>query len=176
MKDLYSLHNYLYSYSIVSETFLNTYFYNCWQCKREVLPKSWIKYCVRFGSNLRQFCKRRCLATYKANAEFCPYCGTDYRKRTEYYKKNYYLKHRHCSQTCLDYRTKREAAPTVDPTAVCSFCRNASSVFQYVENQVPWNFCGDSCFYQHITSINKFIGMYIIISLLCVNIYNSKKK
>ena len=46
----------------------------CRQCQSTVRLLHMGKYCVRFGSDIYQFCSNTCLERYKVNIQVCCYC------------------------------------------------------------------------------------------------------
>lgn len=50
---------------------------NCAMCSNSVSVTSLGKYCVRFGFDVRQFCRSSCLDQYKKNLKVCSYCQRD---------------------------------------------------------------------------------------------------
>uniref|UniRef100_A0A1Q3F0B3 TRASH domain-containing protein n=1 Tax=Culex tarsalis TaxID=7177 RepID=A0A1Q3F0B3_CULTA len=50
---------------------------NCAMCSSSVSVTSLGKYCVRFGFDVRQFCRSSCLDQYKKNLKVCSYCQRD---------------------------------------------------------------------------------------------------
>ncbi|XP_065088680.1 zinc finger MYM-type protein 4 [Ochlerotatus camptorhynchus] len=50
---------------------------NCAMCSNAVSVTSLGKYCVRFGFDVRQFCRSSCLDQYKKNLKVCSYCQRD---------------------------------------------------------------------------------------------------
>ncbi|XP_062555274.1 zinc finger MYM-type protein 4 [Armigeres subalbatus] len=50
---------------------------NCAMCNNSVSVTSLGKYCVRFGFDIRQFCRSSCLDQYKKNLKACSYCQRD---------------------------------------------------------------------------------------------------
>ncbi|EAT44309.1 AAEL004320-PA [Aedes aegypti] len=50
---------------------------NCAMCSNAVSVTSLGKYCVRFGFDIRQFCRSSCLDQYKKNLKVCSYCQRD---------------------------------------------------------------------------------------------------
>ncbi|CAB4056429.1 unnamed protein product [Lepeophtheirus salmonis] len=56
---------------------LSKFLNKCSSCKKTVIPSSVGKYCVRFGSNIKQFCSNMCLEEYKKGLKVCCYCQKD---------------------------------------------------------------------------------------------------
>jgi hypothetical protein len=52
----------------------------CSSCQKKVAWTSLGKYCVRFGSDIRQFCSAQCLEAYKKNARVCFHCQLDIKR------------------------------------------------------------------------------------------------
>ncbi len=50
---------------------------NCVSCQKAVANPSLGKYCVRFGSNIKQFCSNACLEDTKKSLKVCFYCQRD---------------------------------------------------------------------------------------------------
>ena len=49
----------------------------CSSCSKDVQATSLGKYCVRFGSDIKQFCSNICLEDYKKGLKVCSYCQKD---------------------------------------------------------------------------------------------------
>ena len=56
---------------------------HCSTCKTNVAVTSQGKYCVRFGSNIKQFCSNGCLETHKKGLKVCCYCQKDISGKTK---------------------------------------------------------------------------------------------
>ena len=50
---------------------------HCSSCKKDVQTTSLGKYCVRFGSDIKQFCSIVCLDDYMNGLKVCSYCQKD---------------------------------------------------------------------------------------------------
>lgn len=70
---------------------IQTYFYStadhlnevagkCHMCKKMVRTMFIGKYCVRFGSDIHQFCSNTCLEYYKTKIKVCCYCQKNLEK------------------------------------------------------------------------------------------------
>ena len=50
---------------------------HCFSCKKDVQTTSLGKYCVKFGSDIKQFCSIVCLDDYMKGLKVCSYCQKD---------------------------------------------------------------------------------------------------
>ncbi|CAG0885447.1 unnamed protein product [Cyprideis torosa] len=60
-----------------NEKYQEKFYASCSQCRRKVDPQALGKYCVRFGSEVHQFCVGKCLEDFKRSLKLCAYCQRD---------------------------------------------------------------------------------------------------
>lgn len=117
----------------------------CQQCNIPVRNNVLGKYCVRFGSALRQFCSGSCLEMHKRDLRLCTYCqedlGDSNAVECEAGKK-------FCTSNCMhnfaSMTTNR--LPVVPKDSVCCVCINRKTIEIIFERDgVPFMFCGNPC-------------------------------
>ncbi|CAG7820398.1 unnamed protein product [Allacma fusca] len=101
----------------------------CATCTKKVAWSSLGKYCVRFGSDVRQFCSAFCLETYKKNARVCFHCQLDIKKLNNVILANIPAKttpKEFCSQDCVEMYIEQNLHQTVrhkpNQNTVCVVC------------------------------------------------------
>ena len=104
---------------------------HCSTCKKSVLIASLGKYCVRFGSDIRQFCSNTCLEEYKKGLKVCCYCQKDISGGEGFMApigdkgtfKDF------CAQECLDKFTARSTGKPIEPeVTACAVCKEEKPV------------------------------------------------
>jgi len=100
---------------------------NCSTCKVHVQTAFLGKYCVRFGSNIKQFCSNKCLEDHKKGLKVCCYCQKDISAGDGFLapigNKGQFKDF--CAQECLKkYEHKQFGKPIEKEVANCSVCSN----------------------------------------------------
>lgn len=110
------------------------------------------RYCVRFGYDLKQFCKHSCLETYKRLLKMCCFCQKDLADITGSFvapvgDKNNFKDF--CSQACMDKynHVSNNAQPTSKPGCLCFVCSLEKPItIEYELEGKEHQFCGEPCF------------------------------
>lgn len=118
----------------------------CQSCQNAVSVASMGKYCVRFGFELRQFCRSACLDSFKKGLKVCSYCQLDIAKNDEFLAPINGQFKDFCSKKCMRlyepiFNNKKHAVKT------CAVCNNQKNV--RVEINIDENhhyFCSNPCF------------------------------
>nr|XP_022917204.1 zinc finger MYM-type protein 3-like [Onthophagus taurus] len=114
---------------------------NCYQCKLEVPETLLGKYCVRFGTEIKQFCKNSCLWEHKRGQMFCTVCQAIVSDNTF---------HGLCSLLC------NNVSKGVKEKAICAVCKvQKNENVVYDNNGRIYRFCGDPCFlaYKYVNNV-----------------------
>lgn len=119
----------------------------CQHCQNAVSVMSMGKYCVRFGFELRQFCRSACLDAYKKGLKVCTYCQKDIAKNKAKILATINGQYKDfCSKLCMRsydqiFSTKRK------PLKICNVCNNSRQVrVEVVIGQNTHNFCSNPCY------------------------------
>ena len=89
------------------------------------------KYCVRFGSNIKQFCSNKCLEDHKKGLKVCCYCQKDISAGDGFLapigNKGQFKDF--CAQVCLKkYENKQFGKPIEKEVMNCAVCSNEKTV------------------------------------------------
>lgn len=131
----------------------------CQSCQNAVSVASMGKYCVRFGFELRQFCRSACLDAFKKGLKVCSYCQLDIAKNDEFLAPINGLFKDFCSKTCMrSYeRIFTNKKHMVKPCAVCNN-QKIVRVEVNIEENVHY-FCSNPCFsaFRFVNNVNPGI-------------------
>lgn len=109
----------------------------CFKCKVLVPDATLGKYCVRFGTSLKQFCCTKCLELCKKELILCQFCQEDIKTLPKVFGS-------FCSMLC--YRKFKKIEPAKE-IGKCSVCLTEKPIeVEYVTNDVTSIFCGEPCF------------------------------
>lgn len=133
---------------------------NCKTCDGDVPHQSMGKYCVRFGFEIRQFCKASCLNEYKKGLKTCSCCQKDISQNGEGFLAPVGDKDQFkdfCSQTCMrkyDYMCNPKKKFRVDKCAVCNI-EKPIKVEMFLDGK-EHHFCTNPCFsaFKFVSNIN----------------------
>ncbi|XP_049805322.1 uncharacterized protein LOC126248409 [Schistocerca nitens] len=123
----------------------------CCFCKSTVPSGSLGKYCVRFGFDIRQFCRSTCLEEFKKGLKVCSYCQKDISGGSEGFlapvgDRGQFKEF--CSQKCMekyDYMSGNKKPPPV--IHQCAVCNNEKLVtIEVMLNGVYNKLCSEPCF------------------------------
>lgn len=128
----------------------------CQSCQNAVSVASMGKYCVRFGFELRQFCRSACLDTYKKGLKVCSYCQLDIAKNDEFLAPINGQFKDFCSKKCMKQyeqtvNTKKTAMKT------CAVCNNVKVVrVEVVVDSNVHYFCSNPCYsaFKFVNNVN----------------------
>lgn len=118
----------------------------CQSCQSAVSLASMGKYCVRFGFELRQFCRSACLDVFKKGLKVCSYCQKDVEKSDEFLAPINGQFKDFCSRKCMrcyEQIFNAKKAP-IKPCAVCNNSKPVKVEVSIDDNIV--NFCSNPCF------------------------------
>ncbi|XP_035715741.1 zinc finger MYM-type protein 4 isoform X2 [Folsomia candida] len=109
----------------------------CATCSNSVAWLSLGKYCVRFGSDIRQFCCGQCLEVYKKNARVCFHCQLDIKRLGNVILANLPAKQtpkEFCSQDCVEMYVEQNIDQYVKAKSsqpcICVICGGHQSCFK----------------------------------------------
>lgn len=133
---------------------------NCKTCDGEVPHQSMGKYCVRFGFEIRQFCKASCLNEYKKGLKACSCCQKDISQDGEGFLAPVGDKDQFkdfCSQACMrkyDYMCNPKKKFRVDKCAVCNIEKPIK--VEMILDDKEHHFCTNPCFsaFKFVSNIN----------------------
>ncbi|XP_045139102.1 zinc finger MYM-type protein 3-like isoform X2 [Portunus trituberculatus] len=116
----------------------------CHMCHEKVRLILIGKYCVRFGSDIHQFCSNHCLECYKTKIKVCCYCQKNLEtvaKVTSISNKEY------CSSKCLKRAQRRDIGQQNHTDQYpCTVCQIISlNRYEFVTNQESYQLCSDPC-------------------------------
>lgn len=138
---------------------------HCSTCRSEVADTIIGKYCVRFGTELKQFCSTSCLEKSKKDIKICPYCQEDLSKSQCIDK--------FCSKQCMN--KSRNITPEKKETE-CAVCHQKKTVeVEFRHGDKMTYFCGDPCFvaYKFVNNVVpgqcEICGIYIDKHILAEN-------
>lgn len=128
----------------------------CQSCQNAVSVASMGKYCVRFGFELRQFCRSACLDSYKKGLKVCSYCQLDIAKNDEFLAPINGQFKDFCSKKCMRqyeqiFTTKKNTTKT------CAVCNNAKIVrVEVVVDSSVHFFCSNPCYsaFKFVNNVN----------------------
>ncbi|XP_058825360.1 zinc finger MYM-type protein 4 isoform X2 [Topomyia yanbarensis] len=133
---------------------------NCAMCSNSVSVTSLGKYCVRFGFDVRQFCRSSCLDQYKKNLKVCSYCQRDITVGGLGFLApvgDKGLFKDFCTQTCL-----KKYEEVLDPSKkqvphVCAVCNHekVTKINVMLDNREHF-FCSTPCFsaFKFVNNVN----------------------
>ncbi|XP_063697034.1 zinc finger MYM-type protein 4 isoform X1 [Culicoides brevitarsis] len=123
----------------------------CTTCSSPVPATSLGKYCVRFGFEVRQFCRSECLNEYKKGVKVCTYCQMDIGADEPGFlapvgEKGQFKDF--CTQVCMKKYEEVTTPPAKRRThnAICAVCQvEKPSRVQVTLDNKELNFCTSSC-------------------------------
>lgn len=119
----------------------------CVECKSPIQESTLGRYSVRFGRDIKQFCKNSCLLEHKKSQKFCPLCQGAMTVGREY--KSY------CTKRCFEISTGIKEKVR----GACSVCLKERDLeVQYADIDKTLSFCSDPCFvaYKFVNKITAF--------------------
>lgn len=143
----------------------------CTTCQNAVTLTSLGKYCVRFGYEIRQFCRAACLDQFKKGLKVCSYCQQDITKNNVGFLApvNEQFKD-FCSQICLKKYEEIFNPRRKSVMGLCSVCNNEKTVrVKVLVDGHEHVFCSNPCFsaFRFVNNIypgkKLYIYLYFII-------------
>lgn len=117
----------------------------CQSCQNAVSIASMGKYCVRFGFELRQFCRSACLDSFKKGLKVCAYCQLDIAKNDEFLAPINGQFKDFCSKKCM--RFYEHIFNNKKQTKICAVCNNQKIVrVEIIVDSNVHYFCSNPCF------------------------------
>ncbi|CAG0896765.1 unnamed protein product [Darwinula stevensoni] len=135
------------------EKYQTHYGSHCAQCKTKVNAPCLGKYCVRFGSDIRQFCSNPCLESFKKNLKVCTYCQMDISNSSDSFlapvgDKGVFKDF--CSPKCMEKHEELNGArskQTTGPPAKCAVCGQVKPAkVEVILSARNASLCSDPCF------------------------------
>lgn len=137
---------------------------HCTCCQSPVQQASLGKYCVRFGSDIRQFCTGLCLEEFKKGLKVCSFCQKDLSSGQEGFLAPVGDKGQFkdfCTQQCMErYETMNSPNSSSTETHPCSFCKKTTaSKMQIKQDDKTHHLCSEVCVsaYRYANKINSNI-------------------
>lgn len=138
----------------------------CTMCQNSVTLTSLGKYCVRFGYEIRQFCRATCLDEFKKGLKVCSYCQKDISKNAEGFLASVAGQFKDfCTQTC--YRRYDEMCnPSKKQVAgICAVCNTFDPVrVEILVDGKEHGFCSSPCFSAFKFVNNIVSGKFLVFS------------
>lgn len=118
----------------------------CTTCQSAVSMTSMGKYCVRFGFELRQFCRSNCLDVFKKGLKVCSHCQKDINKNEEFLAPFNGKFKDFCTRKCM--RMYEQICGTRKSiTKMCGVCNNSKVVkVEVIIDSTSHYFCSNPCF------------------------------
>lgn len=120
----------------------------CTSCQNAVTMASLGKYCVRFGYEIRQFCRSACLDAFKKGLKVCSYCQKDISKNTDGFLASVAGQFKDfCTSNCMK-KYDELCNPKKRITAgICSVCNNVDQIrVEIFVDGRDHSFCSSPCF------------------------------
>ena len=110
----------------------------CSTCKTPVQPVFVGKYCVRFGSSIKQFCTNKCLEEHKKGLKVCCYCQKDISSGDGFLapigNKGQFKDF--CKQICLaKFEARQNKTPLEKELAECAVCKQTKPVEKTIQTK-----------------------------------------
>ncbi|XP_068230197.1 zinc finger MYM-type protein 3 isoform X2 [Palaemon carinicauda] len=141
----------------------------CHMCNQAVRPVYIGKYCVRFGSDIHQFCSNHCLERYKTKIKVCCYCQKNVEnvnKVTSPANKEY------CSIKCLKRAQRRDIGQqNYSETRPCTVCQaQGLNRYEFLLNGESQQLCSDPCL-----NVFKYVNkVKAVTCCLCFRVMNAE--
>ncbi|CAL4067109.1 unnamed protein product, partial [Meganyctiphanes norvegica] len=119
----------------------------CHQCQTTVSRSFVGKYCVRFGSDIHQFCTNSCLEKYKANIKVCCYCQKNLASSTATNVVSPSSNKEYCSTKCLKRNQRKDIGQqNYSEKQKCTVCQNDNiNRYEFILNGEMTQLCSDPC-------------------------------
>lgn len=120
----------------------------CSMCNSSVNLTSLGKYCVRFGYEIRQFCKAACLDIYKKGLKVCSFCQKDISKEADGFLASVCGQFKDfCSQMCMRRYDDLCNPKKKISAGICSVCNNVDQIrVEIIVDGREHSFCSNPCF------------------------------
>lgn len=122
----------------------------CAFCNKAVSLTSLGKYCVRFGYEIKQFCRSACLDEYKKGLKVCSYCQQDISAGQQGFLASVGDKGQFkdfCTQSCMKKYDEMCNPKKKSDVSLCAVCNNDKPVRVEVQlDGKTHKFCSNPCF------------------------------
>lgn len=120
----------------------------CTTCQNAVTLTSLGKYCVRFGYEIRQFCRSACLDEFKKGLKVCSYCQKDISKDSNGFLASIAGQFKDfCTQNCMKKYDEMCNTKKKISAGICSVCNNVDQIrVEILVDGVDHLFCSNPCF------------------------------
>lgn len=130
----------------------------CTTCQGPVQMTSLGKYCVRFGYEIRQFCRSACLDQFKKGLKVCSFCQKDISKDENGFLASIGGQFKDfCRASCMKKYDEMCNPKKKIATGICAVCMNVDQVrVEVTVNDQYHSFCSNPCFsaFQFVNNIN----------------------
>lgn len=135
----------------------------CAMCKKTVNVASLGKYCVRFGYEIRQFCRAVCLTEFKKGLKLCSFCQKDISSDPEGFLASVGGQFKDfCSQHCMKRYDEMCNPKKKIVTGICSVCNNVDEIrVEIIADGREQAFCSNPCFSAFKFVNNIFSGEWL---------------
>ncbi|KAG8192532.1 hypothetical protein JTE90_015167 [Oedothorax gibbosus] len=146
---------------------------HCTSCHSPVQKTSLGKYCVCFGSDIRQFCSGSCLEEFKKGLKICSFCQNDLSTAGEGFLAPVGDKGQFkdfCSPICMDrYEVVNNIAKVMPEARECYNCKNKGVYkIQVKHGNENYALCSDLC-------LSAFRCAFRIMDNICLNCFQHFK-
>lgn len=142
----------------------------CTSCQNAVGVSSLGKYCVRFGFEVRQFCRSGCLDVYKKGLKVCSHCQNDVSKNGGFLAPINGQFKDFCGKRCMQQYEQICFPKKKPPSALCAVCNNVNPVkMEVIINSTTHSFCSKPCFSAFQFVNNIFPGKFDIFLIASSN-------
>lgn len=129
----------------------------CTTCQNAVGITSLGKYCVRFGFEVRQFCRSACLDVYKKGLKVCSHCQRDISKNEGFLAPIGGQFKDFCAKRCMQLYEQICYPKKKAQSALCAVCNNMNPAkMEVIIDCNSHSFCSKPCF-----SAFKFVNNII---------------
>ncbi|KAF2363245.1 Protein of unknown function DUF3504 [Trinorchestia longiramus] len=148
---------------------------HCRQCKSTVRLLHMGKYCVRFGSDIYQFCSNTCLEKYKQNTQVCCYCQKNLAAVDSHEKSaviNVANNKKYCSMKCHKRALRKDINQQFyNDKKACTVCTGVMVPrFEFLKNNETSYLCSQPCLNVYKFANNyKAVNCCLCLRLLCVD-------
>lgn len=140
----------------------------CTSCQNAVSVASLGKYCVRFGFEVRQFCRSGCLDVYKKGLKVCSHCQNDVSQNGGFLAPINGQFKDFCGKRCMQQYEQICFPKKKPPSALCAVCNNVNPAkMEVIINSSTHSFCSKPCFSAFQFVNNIFPGKFAVLPWQC---------
>lgn len=136
----------------------------CTTCQNAVSITSLGKYCVRFGFEVRQFCRSACLDLFKKDLKVCAYCQRDISKNAGLLAPIGGQFKDFCATKCMKLYEQICHPKKKLPNAQCAVCNKIGPIkIEFIIDGNTFSFCTKPCFsaFQFVNNIVPGIILFL---------------